>query len=131
MYDQGRVLVVGGSKNTTPNALDEGTGTSTTTTYTVNLNGATPVVAPATAMQYARQFPNAVILPNGEVMVIGGNTSGIKFSDTGAVLTPEIWNPTTGAWRAVANIAVPRAYHSLALLLPNGTVWSGGGGLSG
>ena len=128
---QGRILVAGGGANTTPNTSDDHHRHSTNAAYTVNLNGTTPVVTQDHAMQYARQFANAVVLPNGEVMVIGGNTSGLKFSDTGAVLTPEIWNPTTGAWRTVANMAIPRAYHSLALLLPNGTVWSGGGGLSG
>src|SRR5204863_715650 len=78
-----------------------------------------------------RQFANAVILPNQEVMVMGGNTSGLKFNDTGSILTPEIWNPTTRQWRAVADASVPRNYHSLALLLPDGRVLSGGGGLGG
>ena len=50
-------------------------------------------------MQFARQFANSVVLPNGEVMIIGGNTSGLKFNDTGSILTPEIWNPRTGTWR--------------------------------
>lgn len=70
-------------------------------------------------------------LPNGEVMVMGGNTSGLKFNDTGSILTPEIWNPTTGQWRTMAAAVTPRNYHSLALLLPDGRVLSGGGGLGG
>ena len=131
MYDEGRILVAGGGSNTTPNTFDEGTGTSANRAFTVNLNGTTPVVTTAASMQFARQFPNSVILPNGEIMIIGGNTTGRKFSDDGAILTPEIWNPTTGTWRTTANMAKPRTYHSLALLMPDGTVWSGGGGLSG
>ena len=130
MYDEGKIVVAGGGANTTPNPSDSTTGTSTNIAYTVNLNGATPVVQTAASMQFARQFANSVILPSGEVMVIGGNT-GLKFNDTGSVLTPEVWNPRTGTWRTLANHSVPRNYHSLALLLPDGRVWSGGGGLGG
>jgi YVTN family beta-propeller protein len=129
MYNEGRILVAGGGANTTSGS-DSTTGTSTKVAYTVDLRGANPVVANTNSMTFARQFANTVILPNGEVMVIGGN-GGAKFSDAASVLTPEIWNPTTGAWRTVANHVTPRNYHSVALLLPDGRVWSGGGGLGG
>lgn len=132
MYDEGRILVAGGGANTTQsNSGDGTTGTSTTVAYTVDVRSGTPVVTPTSPMRYARQFANAVVLPNGEVMVMGGNTSGLKFNDTGSVLIPEIWNPQTGQWREVASASVPRNYHSLALLLPDGRVMSGGGGLGG
>lgn len=129
MFREGRILVTGGGANTTSGS-DSTTGTSTAAAYTVDLRGATPVVANTSSMTFPRQFANSVILPNGEVMVIGGN-GGMKFSDTASVLTPEIWNPSTGTWRTVANHVTPRNYHSVALLLPDGRVWSGGGGLGG
>ena len=131
MYDQGRILVAGGGANTTANTQDDTTGTSTTNAYTVNLNTTPPTVSTSASMTYARQFANCAVLPNGEVIVMGGNTSGLKFNDTGSILPCEIWNPQTGRWRTVASISVPRNYHSLALLLPDGRVLSGGGGLSG
>ncbi len=131
LYDEGRILVAGGSSSTSSNPHDSSTGTSTTAAFTIDIRGSTPVVAATQPMQYARQFVNSVILPNGEVIAIGGNTSGRKFNDTGSILTPEIWNPASGQWREVAPMNVPRNYHSLALLLPDGRVWSGGGGLSG
>ncbi len=124
MYDIGKVLVAGGLQ-----AIDNGTVVNKA--FTVNLNGATPVVAPTASMANARSFSNSVILPNGEVMVVGGTFVGAFGSDAGTIYTPEIWNPTTGQWRAVADAAVPRNYHSLAMLLPDGRVWSGGGGLYG
>ena len=80
-------------------------------------------------MANARKFDNAVILPTGEVMIVGGNTSGTEFSDSGTILTPEIWNPDTRTWRTVADMSVPRNYHSVALLMTDGRVWSGGGGI--
>lgn len=131
MYDEARILVAGGSINTNTNPSDGSTGTSGKAAFTIDIRTGTPVVAMTAAMKYARQFCNSVILPNGEVMVIGGNTSGLKFNDTGSILTPEIWNPVTGQWRDMAPMNVPRNYHSLALLLPDGRVWSGGGGLAG
>ncbi|WP_395733863.1 PA14 domain-containing protein [Prosthecobacter sp.] len=124
MYAPGKVVVAGGLT-----AIDDGVVVNKA--FTVDLNGATPVVAPTAPMANARSFSNSVMLPNGEVMVVGGNTSGQFFSDLGTVFTPEIWNPTTGQWRGMADMSVPRNYHSLALLLPDGRVWSGGGGLSG
>jgi YVTN family beta-propeller protein len=124
MYAPGKVVVAGGLT-----AIDDGVVVNKA--FTVDLNGATPVVAPTAPMANARSFSNSVILPNGEVMVVGGNSTGEFFSDVGAIMTPEIWNPTTGQWRAVADMSVPRNYHSLAMLLPDGRVWSGGGGLSG
>ncbi|MCP5532074.1 MAG: DUF1929 domain-containing protein [Akkermansiaceae bacterium] len=129
MYDEGRILVTGGGANTTSGS-DSTTGTSTTSTYKVDLRGTNPVVTSIAPMTIARQFANSVVLPNGEVMVVGGN-GGVKFSDAASVLTPEIWNPETETWRTVSNHSIPRNYHSVALLLPDGRVWSGGGGLGG
>ncbi|MES2595270.1 MAG: Ig-like domain-containing protein [Verrucomicrobiota bacterium] len=131
MYNEGRILVAGGSANTNPNPNDGSTGASTNLAFTIDIRGSTPVVAATASMKYVRQFVNSVILPNGEVMAIGGNSSGLKFNDTGSILSPEIWNPTTGLWREVTDMSVPRNYHSLALLLPDGRVFSGGGGLGG
>lgn len=124
MYAPGKVVVAGGLT-----AIDNGVVVNKA--FTVDLNGATPTVTAVAPMANARSFSNSVMLPNGEVMIVGGNTSGEFFSDVGAVMTPEIWNPATGQWRGVADISVPRNYHSLAMLLPDGRVWSGGGGLSG
>jgi YVTN family beta-propeller protein len=122
MYDIGKVLLATGR------SLNSG---ATNEAYTVDINGPAPVITRTGNVIQPRTFSNSVVLPNGEVMMIGGNTSQIKFSDQGSVLMPEIWNPQTGQWRAAANASVPRNYHSLAVLLPDGRVWSGGGGLSG
>ena len=40
----------------------------------------------------------------------------------------EIWNPATGAWTVGASGNRARLYHSMALLLPDGSVLVGGGG---
>ncbi|MEQ1750377.1 MAG: LamG-like jellyroll fold domain-containing protein, partial [Prosthecobacter sp.] len=124
MYEQGKIMVTGGLA-----AIDSGTVVNKA--YKVDLNGPVPVVTSLTSMVNARSFSNSVVLPNGEVMIVGGTSEGTFFSDAGTIYTPEIWNPTTEAWRPLADISVPRNYHSLALLLTDGRVWSGGGGMSG
>jgi YVTN family beta-propeller protein len=122
MYDEGKILVTGGMQNGSTQA-------ATNQAHIIDLTGPTPVKTVVTGMNLARKFHNAVVLPNGEVLMIGGNTSGTEFSDVGTQLPAEIWNPVSRTWRTVASISVPRNYHSVALLMPDGRVWSAGGGL--
>lgn len=82
-------------------------------------------------MANARAFHNSVVLPDGKVFVVGGETFAIPFSDDTSILTPELFNPATSTFSSMAGMTVPRNYHSVALLLPDGTVFSGGGGLCG
>jgi len=121
MYDEGKLLTAGGW-------INGGNIASSSQAFTVDLNGPTPVITPAQSMAHARKFHNGVILPTGEVLVVGGNTSGQKFSDNGSVLVPEVWHPGTGEWRELAPMNVPRNYHSVALLLADGRVLSAGSG---
>ena len=77
-----------------------------------------------------RHQANATILPTGEVFVSGGQT--VFFGDvaTTGVLQGEIYNPFSKdpekEWRTVASANVPRAYHSVASLMPDGRVWHAG-----
>ena len=122
MFEEGKILTTGGQADGVNLA-------STNQAMVLNLNGATATKTVITPMANARKFHNEIILPTGEVLVIGGSTQGVEFSDGGSVLAPELWNPTTQTWRTLASMSVPRNYHSVALLMPDGRVWSGGGGL--
>jgi Domain of unknown function (DUF1929) len=44
------------------------------------------------------------------------------------VYESEIWNPATGTWQLGAKAQKPRNYHAVSLLLPDGRVWTAGGG---
>ncbi len=133
MYDVGKIFVVGGATA----YQDAGTAKNTQATnraYTVDISrGPTgAVVSTRTSnMAYARAFGNSVALPDGEVLVIGGQQHPQTFTDSGAAMSPELWDPATGKFTVMAPQAMPRNYHSVAVLLPDGRVFSGGGGLCG
>src|SRR6202022_3410617 len=77
----------------------------------------------------SRIWSNLTVLPDGRVMVSGGSLVDNQL--IGVEYTVAIWDPSTGLWTSTgANAAVPRLYHSTAILLPDATVLSlGGGGL--
>lgn len=125
MYDIGRILQVGG------NGPDNGTDTTSSASATViDINGDKPFLIEQAHMLNRRQWANATVLPNGEVLVNGGSTMGDN-DGVHNVLSAEAWIPSTGAWRARAKASVYRGYHSSAILLPNGTILTVGGGVPG
>ncbi len=123
-YAAGKVLLVGGADRT------QNPPTSAAV-YKIDLNGPSPVISAAASMSSPRALHNSITLPTGEVLTIGGNTSGELFSDNGAVFAAEIWNPVTDQWRTLGSMNVARTYHSTALLLKDGRVLSAGGGACG
>jgi Domain of unknown function (DUF1929) len=115
MYEPGKIVLIGG--------VDPPTNTA----MRIDINGSSPVVTQVGSMVAARRQHNATILADGTVLVTGG-TSGPGFNDaTQGLLTTELWNPTTGLFKALKNAATPRLYHSIALLLPDARVLSAGG----
>jgi len=115
MYDNGKIMIVGG-----------GAG-PTATAEIINLNDPVPTWSYTGTMANARRQANATLLPDGTVLVTGG-TSGVVFDDyTHPVFPAELWNPATGTWSTMASLSTYRGYHSVALLLPDGRVLSGGG----
>lgn len=121
MYDVGKILITGGNDLT--QVLS-----SSDTAIIADLNGPSPVVRQIDPMHYRRTFHNSVVLPDGEVFVVGGTTDGILFSDEGTLLQPEMFNPETEKWRFLSSHGIPRNYHSVALLMKDARVFSAGGG---
>jgi hypothetical protein len=68
---------------------------------------------------------NAVILPNGKVLALGGS---LNDEDTNtASLNADLYDPVSNTVSSAGANAYPRLYHSVALLLPDATVWLAGG----
>ncbi len=124
MYDEGKILVAGGS-------IASNNNNATRRSVTIDVTQNPPAVTDTGNMVRARQFHNEVLLPNGMVAVIGGNNDGVKFNDDNPEKTAEAWDPQSGVWTEWNAQQVPRTYHSTALLLTDGRIISAGGGLSG
>jgi hypothetical protein len=123
MYNTGLVIKAGSSYG---NAL--GSSPSAATAYITNLNQATPTWTQTGSMAYPRSFLNLTPLPDGTVLATGGGTTDDSGDLADGVLPAEDWNPATGQWTTWASMAVPRLYHSIALLMPSGQVFVAGTG---
>ena len=97
-------------------------------TETIDLNSAAPAYVESTPMSLPRIHLNAVILPDRTVFVSGG---AMTHEGGGMMPIPrlqsEIYDPATGEWHSGAVADVVRLYHSVALLLPDGSVITASG----
>ena len=101
----------------------------------VDLSSYPPIVTDIANLSYDRNWGNATLLPDGKVVVTGG--SGVDNQLTNVAYPAEILNmasipPTWTLGVCPAACAkIPRLYHSATLLLPDGSVLTGGGGAPG
>jgi hypothetical protein len=124
MHDTGRILNAGGMTGI------GGDNTASRASYVIDVNGGV-AVRKVGAINYARTVHNSVVLPNGQVVIVGGQTRGVGFSNDFAVLPAEIFDPISETFTTLPAMTRPRNYHGIAVLLPDGRVMSAGGGLCG
>jgi len=111
-YDS-KVLIMGGGNP------------STNTTEIIDFGSATPSWQYGPPMSQPRIEMNAVLLPNGKVLALGGS---LFDEETGtASFNADLFDPATNTFSSAGVYAYARLYHSVALLLPDATVWSAGG----
>lgn len=131
MYRPGKVMKCG--------TRDTEGGLAHGKTALIDLKAETPIWNASTNRMIGRNNHNLVLLPDGEVLVVGGaNTVGNGTSNpTVSVTVPQIWNPdtlTVGYWYGnnsstfeFDSSLVDRNYHTTAMLLPDGRVLVAGG----
>jgi hypothetical protein len=80
-----------------------------------------------------RQGVLPVLLPDATVLFVGGsstepwNSAGLDVLRPDAIFVPEVYDPARDAWSSLpAAATVARVYHAVALLLPDGRVWTAG-----
>jgi galactose oxidase len=125
VYDTGKILKLGG-------ASKYDNGKATDGAYAIDIRGGptAPVsVRNVAPMAFPRTLHNSVVLPNGQVVVVGGMNISKVFSDLRPVYMAELWDPQTETFARLAPMRTPRTYHSVALLMLDGRVFVGGGGL--
>ncbi|WP_426733448.1 galactose oxidase-like domain-containing protein [Myxococcus faecalis] len=99
----------------------------TATVEQIDLTVAAPSWRYVAPMSIRRRQHNAVLLPDGTVLIVGGS-SGSGFDDAASpVRYAELYNPATNTWTSLASQVRYRGYHSTAALLPDGRVLSAGG----
>lgn len=129
MYDclASKILTVGGAANY------QGAPDASANAHIITLGNSfqNPQVQQINPMWYQRAFHNSVILPDGQVFITGGQVTPQPFSDDTAQYTSELWNPNGFHFYKTAPQPIPRTYHSTAILLPDATVFTAGGGLCG
>jgi hypothetical protein len=111
-YDP-RVIILGGDNP------------ATATTEIIDLGAASPTWQYGPNMSQPRIEMNAVILPTGKVLALGG--SNYDEDTVSASLNADLYDPVTNTFSFAGQNAYPRLYHSVALLLPDATVWLAGG----
>jgi hypothetical protein len=123
MYRPGKIIVIGGD-----GAEDNSSGPSSTAKI-INISNPDEVtIADTGSMAIPRRQHNAVILANGQVLIVGGS-SGAGFNNGAkGVLSSEVWDPISGKFKTLASMSIKRMYHSIALLLPDARVLAAGGG---
>ena len=106
-----------------------GDSPATKTTETIDMGASTPKWTYGPNMSQARIEMNAVLLPNGQVVALGGSVNDEDLSTKS--LNADLYTPATSSTAASIKSAgvnaYARLYHSVALLLPDATVWLAGG----
>ncbi len=132
-YDDGKILIIGGGGATmasVPRRECEmiNLNVSPVISTTITSNPPAPQWRRVGDMAFGRRQLNATLLPDGTVLATGGTSTPGFDEPSGAVFAAEIYNPDTETWSTMASMQVRRLYHSTALLLPDGRVFSAGGG---
>lgn len=84
--------------------------------------------------QPVRYNLSAVLLPTGDVFVSGGVSRADLNDNTGKMdgrpYRAELYRPDSDSWETLEAPTVVRNYHSTALLMPDGRVWTAGSNMN-
>jgi hypothetical protein len=120
-----RSMIMGGNNaGTAPTEIIIGSNPATATAEIIDLSQPAPNWRFIAPMSAPRVQMNAVILPTGRVLALGGSV--MNEDATTASLAADLFDPTTETWSPAGVATYPRLYHSVALLLPDATVWTAG-----
>ncbi len=116
MYDEGKILILGGGTKSMARSSAE----------IIDINSDTPAWKRTNSMTFPRKYPDATLLADGQIFVSGGSSNGLNSMQS-AVYHGEIWNPITEQWSLTSPAQRTRMYHSTALLMPDARVLILGG----
>ena len=108
-----------------PHTMFYNSGGTSRESMIIDASSGTPTFTQVASSDYPHMTGQALTLPTGDVLAVGGNSSGNDTKGT-PVMTPELYSVATNNWTDMADMARRRTYHSVAALLPDGRVWSAG-----
>ena len=124
-YGSSVLLPLTPANNYDPKVLILGGGIpATSTTELIDLGSSSPSWSWGPDMSQPRIEMDAVILPTGDVLALGGSATDEDAST--ASLNADLYDPGSNSFSSAGANAYPRLYHSVALLLPDATVWIAG-----
>ena len=132
MYADGKIMMAGGNPPETYATISL-LGTTATiypsrVVEVIDLHDANPTWRQAKPMNIGRRHSTATMLPDGNVLMLGGSSSPGFNTSVGAALWAELWDPEFETWTPQAAAKRYNGYHCNALLLPDGRVVTTGGG---
>ncbi|MBI3475823.1 MAG: DUF1929 domain-containing protein [Acidobacteria bacterium] len=114
------------ANNYTPSVMIMGGASpSTATTEIIDLSQPTLTWNFGPSMSQPRIEMDATILPSGKVLALGGSLNDEQVSS--ASLNADLYDPVSNTFSSAGANGFARLYHSVSLLLPDGTVWVAGG----
>lgn len=119
-----RMLVIGGGGEDPENLVPSTPATATA--EILDLGDPSPAWRFTDPMKFARVMLDAMLLPDGTVLAVGGSATGKADNGLDPVLEIELFDPLSETWTTMAPMRVPRSYHSLAILLADGRVLMAG-----
>jgi hypothetical protein len=120
-YGSSVLLPLTPTNNYSPKVMILGGGNpATATTEIIDLSSPTPAWQLGPSMSQPRIEMNAVMLPTGKILAVGGSAQ--DESAATASLKADLYDPSSNTFTSAGANAVPRLYHSNAMLLPDATV---------
>jgi hypothetical protein len=121
LLPSGMVLIAGGSNNVIKNATFSLSSTEIYDPATNTFAASTP------SMNDARDSATATLLPNGKVLIAGGELTRFSFFPVFPLSSTEIYDPATNTFAASTPSMNDARAGATATLLPNGKVLIAGG----
>lgn len=120
-HDKAEVMIFGGSTIKDPN-IDTPASDSVEKMTITPIRERTWTVMKK--MPRPRIMPDAVLLPDGSVLIVNGSRAGRGegYKSRQPELRVDLYHPATDTWEEMAPMKTPRLYHATAILLPDATV---------
>ncbi len=119
LLSNGKVLVSGG-------AFASGSSISDVSPFTTLFDPGSTTWTAQGQLHFKRDYHTATLLPNGKVLVAGGNDLAAFVSPRDYLASAELYDPSTGNWTDTGSLNAGRSQHTSTLLSSGKVLVTGG-----